>query len=228
MKRRIAVFLTAILMPVIWTGPICRGEAAEIDRLLAAVNGKVITQSDLQMARTLNALLIFGRDPSKLSMEEGLDRLIDMELIRQELESFPLAPRDESGTEARMAEMRQGYAEIGGLPVLLSRLGLQESELQAYIRLQAITLRFISLRFRPFVTVSPEEVKSYYEEVLVPRLREEGSSVPPLSEISARIEEVLTEEKVNDSMDRWIRNIRRHTRIELFLDRAASKRETEK
>jgi hypothetical protein len=124
-----------------------------------------------------------------------------------------------------LAELRQGYAEIGGLPMLLSRLGLEESELREYIRLQAITVRFISLRFRPFVTVTPEEVQNYYGAELLPRLRKAGSSIPPLREISARIEEILMEEKVNDSMDRWIQNIRRYTRIELFLDRAALTRE---
>ena len=217
--------LTAVLTSILWTPLFCVGGVTEIDRLLAAVNGRIITESDLQMARTLNALLIFGRDPSKLSRAEELDRLIDIELIRQELESFPLEPRDESGTEARLAELRQGYAEIGGLPMLLLRLGLEESELREYIRLQAVTLRFINLRFRPFVSVTPEEVRSYYEAEVVPRLRQEGTSIPPLPEISSRIEEVLTEEKVNESMERWILNIRRHTRIEFFMDRDASSRE---
>jgi hypothetical protein len=43
---------------------------AEVDRLLAAVNGRVITESDLQMARTLNAL---GDDPSIDCRQQAID-----------------------------------------------------------------------------------------------------------------------------------------------------------
>jgi hypothetical protein len=189
----------------------------EIDRLLAAVNGKVITDLDLRLARVYNALLRFGRSGAELSREDELDRLIDIELMRQELESFPLAPSDESETEERMKELRQGYAEIGGLTVLLQRLGLQQDELESYLRLQAMTLRFLDLRFRPFVTVSPEEVQSYYTERLVPQLKRAGAGVPPLEEIEEQIGEIIIEEKVNLSMDEWIRNVRRYSRIELFL-----------
>ena len=66
---------------------------AEIDRVLAAVNGKVITESDVRVARDLNSLLVFGQgsDRGGLSVPDELNRMVDLELIRQELENFPLA-----------------------------------------------------------------------------------------------------------------------------------------
>ena len=39
-----------------WTG-VFAAHAQEVDRLLAAVNGRVITEWDLRMARSLNAVL---------------------------------------------------------------------------------------------------------------------------------------------------------------------------
>lgn len=190
--------------------------------MLAAVNGKVITESDLRIALNLNALLVFGKSEqgAEASRQEQIDRLIDRELIRQELTSFPLDPGDQSGIDARVEELKAGYAEIGGLAPLLERLGLQPAELQDYLRLQASILRFVNLRFRPFVNVAPEEVAAYYRDKLAPKLRAAGAPVPPVEEVSAKIEEVLKEEKVNAALDNWIKELRAHSRIELMAGSA--------
>lgn len=191
--------------------------AEEIDRLLATVNGKVICEGDLLIARNLNAILFLGQNSAVPSKKEEVDRLIDLELMRQELETFSLAPKDQSKIQTRLQELRNAYDEIGGLPRFLRRLGLQESELLDYLRLQGSILGFIDFRFRPFVSVSEQEVQEYYKEKLVPPLRQAGAAVPPLAEVSGKIEEILKEEKVNASMDQWIQDIRRHARVEYFL-----------
>jgi hypothetical protein len=194
--------------------------AAEIDRLLAAVNGRVIAEGDLLLARNLNAVLSFGSDLEQSSESGEIDRLIDLELLRQELASFPMAPEDQSRIESRIQELRNAYAEIGGLPGLLRRLGLQESELLDYMRLQDSILHFVDFRFRPFVEVSEQEIQEYYKDKLVPTLQKAGAPVPLPAEVSARIQEVLKEEKVNASLTQWIRDVRRHSRIEYYIDGA--------
>ncbi len=39
--------------------------AEEVDRLVAAVNGRIITEADLKLAANLNALLLFGQSSSQ-------------------------------------------------------------------------------------------------------------------------------------------------------------------
>ena len=193
--------------------------AEEIDRLLLAVNGKVITEGDLFLARNLNAILSLGQTSPLPSRQREIDRLVDLELMRQELSNFPMAPEDQSKIQTRMQEIKNACAGIGGLPDLLSRLGLQETELLDYVRLQDSILRFVDFRFRPFAGVSDQEIQDYYNEKLVPPLRKAGAPVPPLTEVSGKIEEILKEEKVNALMSQWIRDVRSHSRIEYF-DRA--------
>jgi len=205
----LAIFLAAFTHPL---------RAEEIDRLLAVVNGKVICEGDLLLARNLNAILSLGKSSALPSKKEEIDRLIDLELMRQELETFSMAPKDQSKTQTRIQELKNAYAEIGGLPRLLHGLGLQESELLDYLHLQDSILGFIDFRFRPFASVSEQEVQEYYKEKLVPPLRQAGAVVPPLAEVSGKIEEILKEEKVNASMNQWIQDIRRHARVEYFLD----------
>ena len=191
--------------------------AEEIDRLLAAVNGKVITDGDLRLARNLNALVGFGRTASGSRAEE-IDSMINRELLRQELEHFPLQPEDRNRADQRLEELKQGYAEIGGITYVLRGLGLQETEIESYLALQVAMMRFIDLRFRPFVGVTPAEIEEYYRVQLVPKLSGSGSPVPPQEEVSKQIEGLLMDGKVGRMMDDWIQNLRQHSGIEFFAD----------
>jgi hypothetical protein len=202
------------VLGVTGTGTAC-GE--EIDRVLASVNGNIITRTDLRLAADLNLVLVLGKESAAAkSPHAELNRLVDLDLIRQELENFPLAVDDQSGIEAQIAELRQAYAEIGGLGTILTRLGLQESELESYIRLQASIKRFVILRFNPFVEVSESEITAYYRDNLVPRLKKEGAEIPPLAEVSKSIEELLTASEVNAALENWIKELRSHSKVEIF------------
>ncbi len=192
--------------------------AEEIDSLLAAVNGKVITEGDLRLARSLNSIISLGRNGAPPARTAEIERLIDLELMRQELGSFPMAADDQGGVETRIQDLKSAYAELGGLPALLGRLGLEESELLDYVRLQDSILRFVDFRFRPFATVSQQEVQDYYNSKLLPSLRKVNAPIPPLAEVSGKIEEIVKEEKVNALMTQWLQDIRRHSRIEYFFD----------
>jgi len=194
--------------------------AEEIDRLLAAVNGQVVTEGDLKVASPLNAVLSLGRGDARGSRQAELNRLIDLELVRQELEYFPLEVGDQSRMQAevlaKLDDLKEAYAEIGGLAALLRQLGLQEVELVAEVRLRMLTERFIDLRFRPFAAPSDREVEAYYREKLAPLLQKKGSPLPPLAGVSSQISAILVEQKVTADYEAWIANIRNRARIEFF------------
>jgi hypothetical protein len=120
--------------------------------------------------------------------------------------------------EARLQSLRDAYAGKGGLPALLHRIGLQESELVSYVRLEFSIMAFVDFRFRPFVRVAAEEIRDYYKNTLAPQLKKSGIALPPLAQVSRKIEEILTEEKNNAVLDQWIKEIRRNSRIEYFND----------
>jgi len=188
----------------------------EIDRLIAAVNGKVITEGDLDLARRLNAVISTGHSSEPDTRDREINRLIDQELMRQELLNFSMAQEDETGIQDRIQSLREAYAGKGGIPALLQQLGLQESELVSFLRLEPSVLAFVNFRFRPFASISSEEIKAYYEGRLADQLRKSGLALPPLPQVSGKIEEILREEKINDMLDQWIGNIRRNSHIEYF------------
>ncbi len=204
------------LLPLFWNFCARPCRATEIDRLIVAVNGRVITEGDLDLARNLNAIIFYDKSPGNSSRDDEVERLVDLELMRQELKSFSMTQEDETKVDARLQSLRDAYAGKGGLPKLLQRLGLQESELVSYLQLESSIMKFVDFRFRPFVQVSEEEVKAYYQTRLTPQLEKARVALPPLVQISARIEEILREEKINAVLEQWMKDVRRHSRIEYF------------
>jgi hypothetical protein len=212
---RIALDALALLAMASAFGGV-RATAAEIDRLLVSVNGKTITEGDLELSRSLNAIVLYDKSDSRGSRDEEIDHLIDMELMRQELKNFSLTQEDESRVQARLQALRDTYAGKGGLQLLLRRLGLQESELITYLQLESSILKFVDFRFRPFATVAEEDIKNYYESRLRSQLQKAKLDMPALSQVSGRIEEILKEEKINALLEQWIKEVRRNSRIEYF------------
>jgi hypothetical protein len=181
---------------------------SEIDRLIAAVNGVAITEGDLNLARSLNAILSYGRNAAAASRSDEIEKLIDQELMRQELKNFSMTDVEESKIKARLQSLHDAFAAKGGLSALLQQTGL----------LEASILKFVDFRFRPFVSVSEADIRTYYEERLTPQLKESKIEVPSLDQISAKIEMILREEKINAVLDQWMKEIRRSSRIEYFKD----------
>ena len=221
--RRLVYSLTVLILLTQAGGS---SAAEEIDRILAAVNRRVVTEGDLRLARNLNVLVGFGRTTPPGSRAEEVDQLINRELLRQELEHFPLQPEDQGRADQRLEELKQGYAEIGGITYVLRGLGLQESEIEAYLALQVSMMRFIEVRFQPFVNVTPAEVEEYYRTELEPKLRASGSRIPPLEEVSKQIESLLVDSKVSRMMDDWIQTLRQHSEIEVFDENRLIPQET--
>ncbi len=189
---------------------------SEIDRLLVAVNGKAITEGDLNVARGLNAVIFYDKNAQPSSRDEEISRLVDLELMRQELKNFRVTHGDEGKVQARLQSLREVYAQKGGLSILLQKLGIDESELIAYLQFESSMTSFVDFQFRPFVKVSEEEIKKYYAERLTEQLRKAKVNLPPLAQVADRIEEILREEKINVLLDQWIKDIRRSSRIEHF------------
>ena len=68
-------------------------------------------------------------------------------------------------------------------------------------------LTFLSLRFRPAVQVTDEDIQKYYENVL------KGAG-KPLNEMRAEIEQKLTIERADKELDLWLKDQRKRTKIQ--------------
>ena len=104
-----------------------------IDRIVATVNGHIILQSDWNDALRYEALLS-GRSLSLFSEEDRrsvLDRLIDQELLAEQMKSASFSHASESEAQAQIADARKQYPEAAtdeGWQQILDRYGLTQMQ----------------------------------------------------------------------------------------------------
>ncbi len=184
-----------------------------IDRIVATVNGRIILQSDMDEALGYEALLN-GRNLSQFTEDDRrsvLDRLIDQELLREQLKSADFRHATEAEAANRVSDARKQYAEAAteaGWQSVLDRYRLREKDLLSHVLQQLDLMRLVDARLRPVVQIDSKTIEAYYREKFVPQLQQSGSSEVPLADVSARIRELLTEQKVSELLVSWLQTLR--------------------
>jgi len=199
--------------------------AETLDRIVVVVNKGIILASQWDEAIRFEALTS-GRDVNSLTDAEcdaALDRLIDQELIQQEIAFSNYQPVAQGEVDAKVAGLRQQLApaaDDGQWRSLLAGYGLSEADVRAHLAAYIDILRFVDQRFRPSIHIDRRNVETYYRETLVPQLRAEGGSVPGLKQVAPQIEELLIQQRIDESLGAYLKNLRAQARIQRREEKA--------
>ena len=201
------------------------GDTVILDRVVAVVNRQVILQSDLHDELQLSVLDPNPGPNNQVTQQEVLERLISRALIEQQIsqEDMPSAEPKPAEIATRLHEIRTELpacvradcASDQGWKTFLTQHDLTSERVESYLRNRMKVLSFIELRFRQGIHISPEQIETYYREKLVPQYPT-GERVPPVDQVSSRIEEILLEEQVNVLFDNWLANLRKQGQIEVL------------
>jgi parvulin-like peptidyl-prolyl isomerase len=190
-----------------------------IDRIVAVVNSNPVLQSDVESELRFRDLAA-GRPASPSFSDEqkraALERLIDRELVRQEMEHSAMPVPTEAQITAQVDEIRKQYPDSQNLAVwksILAMHGVSEALLRQKIVEQIQTLSVAETRLRPLVQVDAESIQKYYQDEFLPQLRKSGAPDQPLPAVSARIKEILTERKMNEQIAGWLQSLRSQAEI---------------
>jgi peptidyl-prolyl cis-trans isomerase SurA len=216
MRRKNPIVLVIVLLGAAGF-PARAGEI--IDRVVATVNRNVILQSDWDDAVRYEAF-IGGRPLDHVTNEDrkaALDRLIDQELLREQVHiSNPVLSPEEEEVATRIEEIRKQYpgaeTEQGWLATL-GRYGLTESGLRDRVAAQIELMRLVEARLRASVTIDSNSIQRYYNQELLPQLHQSHAQDVPLSEVTPRIKELLTQQKVSELLTAWLQNLRAGSEI---------------
>jgi peptidyl-prolyl cis-trans isomerase SurA len=196
-----------------------------LDHVVAVVNNQAILASDIDDEIRLAVL-----DPGRgglgvLTRTRALDQLIGRALIQQQMrqEDTEAAEPPQQEVDARLMEIRkelpncvrENCATDAGWSAFLATHGLSATLVETYLRHRLEILRFIETRFRQGINISQEEVDTYYKSTLLPQYAK-GEAVPPLEQVSARIQEILLQQRVNAMFDDWLGNLRKQGDIEVL------------
>ncbi|MBS1805723.1 MAG: peptidylprolyl isomerase [Acidobacteria bacterium] len=205
-----------------------------LDRVVAVVNRQVILQSDLEDEMQLSVLDPSTNGNAKDTRQQALDRLISRTLIQLQIqqENIPAAEPTPAQIAARLRDIRADLpacvradcATDAGWNSFLASHELSFARVDKYLRNRLQILSFIELRFRQGIRITPEEIETYYRETLLPQYPS-GQTPPPLQQVSARIEEILLQQRVNALFDTWLSNLRSQGQIQILdssLERASA------
>jgi peptidyl-prolyl cis-trans isomerase SurA len=215
----IVALLSAVPLARGFAGPEpLQGSGEMFDRIVATVNGHIILQSDWDDALRYETFMD-ARSPDHLTGDDrkaALDRLIDQELLREQMRASDFQHASDEEIQKRLAEIRTQYpgAETqGNWQSTLARYGLQESELKTRVALQFDLIRLVDARLRPNVTIDTQSIESYYNQELLPQLRQSGAQEVPLVDASPKIKELLTQQKVSQLLVAWLHDLRAGSEI---------------
>ena len=189
-----------------------------IDRIVATVNGRIILQSDWNDALRYEALLS-ARTVSDFNSEERravLDQLIDQELLGEQMNSALFKHATQEEALAQVTQARRLYPEAAtedGWKAVLARFGLTEKALISHLEQQIDLMRLVDAHLRPAVQIDSKSIEAYYRDQFIPQLKQSGAGDVPLEEVSAKIRELLTEEKVSELMVSWLHSLRSESKV---------------
>jgi len=224
-KGRKAPYLSTVLALAL-AGCIAHAQSPVVlDKVVAVVNNQAILASDIDHEIRLAVL-----DPGRggmgvLTPLRALDQLIGRALIQQQIRQEDLLSVEPTPAQmtARLAEIRteipacvrQNCATDAGWQAFLAAHRLTGSQVEAYLHYRLEILSFIEQRFRQGISIAPEEIQAYYTQTLLPQYAK-GETVPPLDQVSDRIQEILLQQRVNALFDDWLNNLRKEGQVEVL------------
>ncbi|MGB8060347.1 MAG: SurA N-terminal domain-containing protein [Candidatus Sulfotelmatobacter sp.] len=198
--------------------PAAAGEV--IDRIVATVNGHIILQSDWDQGLRYEALLS-GRPLSLFTDEDRravLDRLIDQELLAEQMKSASFQHATPAEAAVQIDNARTQYPDAvteQDWQKVLARFDLTAPELVEHVRQQIDLMRLVDAHLRPAVQIDSKSIEAYYRDKFVPQLKQSGGNDVPLADVSGKIRELLTQQKVNELMVSWLQSLRSESKVSM-------------
>ena len=185
--------------------PLAGGGAQVIDRVLASVDGRLITLSDVRVTDALGLL------PGAPTVDQQLERWIDRLLILQEVDRFapPEPPADQiaSATAARLAAL--GTPEAAS--ARLAALGVNQEWVRQWVRDDLRILAYRAERFAAAAQPTGEEVENYLRQNPSEFVRD-GRPMPA-DEAQALARERVVAARRQVLMAEWLEGLRRRAAI---------------
>ena len=207
--------LTAILLALI-AFPRIHAQAVLVDQVIAVVNGDLILESDIDEERRFEAFQPFRGAVGPTSRAALIDRLIDRALILQQAKLQPNDRITLMEAQAQLKTIRENIPACksfhcetdAGWQKFVQAQGFTLSQIDELWRQRMEILRFIELRFRSGIRITPDEIKTYYDKTLAPELVRQNATPPPLDTVSDRIQEILLQQRVGSLLTDWLSSLK--------------------
>ncbi len=191
-----------------------------IDRVVAVVNAHAILLSEWDTAARLEVLLDHKPFTSitDATRHATLDRMIDQELLRGEMENSSVTRSSSEDVAAKLKEVRQQFPNTSTdqqWSTLLAQYGVTETEVEVAVTDELDGLRLLDFRLRSTALPDPAQIERYYHSVYEPAMRAKRARPAPLPDVVQRIREILTQQKLTELTTTWLQTLRSQANIQM-------------
>jgi peptidyl-prolyl cis-trans isomerase SurA len=202
----------AITLPALCLVFVAAATGEVIDRIAVTINNRVITESEILRQIRITAFMNAEKpDFSAESKRSTADRLVEQALIRREIETsrYITAP---ASSKALYDQLRQRYKGDNEYLHALKEYEIADEDIQQAFEWQETLLEFVSVRFRPGIQLTESDLKEYYDLEIAPKAAASGEKLS-FEDARERIESILTQQRVDNALDRWLGQVRTQSRI---------------
>ena len=189
--------------------------AAEIiDRVAVSVGNQVITEDQINEELRVTAFLNHDKvDTSPAEKKKAAERLVEQALIKRDIDLSHYALPQTSDAEQSLRSIASQYPSEAEFQKALQAYGITAEDLRRHLWWQLTVLSFIDYRFRPGIQLPESDLRNFYEQEAA-KWREQGlKEVPSFEDARGKIEQVLTQQRIDQAVDRWIGDTR--TQVEI-------------
>ncbi len=217
MNRISNLVLWALILPL---PAVC---AETVDRIVVSVGNIGITASEVDQEVRFAQFL--DGEPQSLApgasqRDEARRRLLEQTLLAEEAEADKTAQTDLADEAARLLrEVHRLYPNEASYQSALSSTGLTDDQVLKRLARNVQIVRLINRRIRPNAWVDRRDIESYYRESFLPEFTKQGQGPPPrLEEVETFIRETVTQQKVDQLLDQWLKEIQNTRRVIVHTD----------
>jgi hypothetical protein len=131
--------------------------AGVVERVLASVNGQLVTLSDVVAYQTLSG-------SPEVSDAVVVRALVDRHLLLEEADRFAIPVPDASEVAAGVSAVALRLGGPDGLTLALDRLGWGHDDLKAWIIDELRVTEFLNQRIYFFVIITPDDIDAYIDD----------------------------------------------------------------
>ena len=197
-----SLLLTAFLLIPSW--------AQLLDRIAVTVGKTVITEGEV-LTNLRVAAFLDQKEPdlSPASKKKAAARLVDQVLLRREV---PLSGVVQD-TSVVIADLKKRYPSEAEYKTALEHDRITEQDITDQLLNGLESVEASNRRFRAEVQVSEDEVKTRYDTFAKDLQQRNVPIIPGLEESHKRVQELLTDQKVSEALEKWLEMTREQSLI---------------
>ena len=179
-----------------------------IDRVLAVVDGEIITLSDVRAALRFQ---LVPADVSSDPIAAALQRLVDRRLMLAEVERYAPGEPAAEAIDAGMGAIAARFPDALAFEIALNQSVMSRDELRRFVRDSLRSESYLRQRFATLSQPAEQDLASYYREHVADFTA--TGVLRPLDEVREQVRERVAAERRAAFVRDWLEGLRRRGNV---------------